>query len=711
MYAVDKEGTEDVYKDAMRRLYQNCDSKRGAEVDIFEEDSIDWKAECGSLPVHLTKIAQQHAFIPRIGELVLWFQYFPDEHFLMQDPKDGFYKFYSFDMKEYHGFPDWCCGVVTQVPTSSQGINSTDFRDILEDPKKNLALNNAGFRVETLPDPNGWNKSASKRYQYVSLRHIRPLSHWQVMLEGINEKRWHPSIKNALTCMTSVSLVKKWRVNGEWPNAMIRCKACYLGSELIVVGDTVRIMPSRKEHLNPETGRKVTDVLVITSIRLNLFDAKDEHVSAESPYLSSRSLITFVGHAYTLDLRRDYTLPSPEDMSQRNEIASITVPTPVDAETVKYLFRPVNTGDYGAWYPLHSPYKRYEISQDRALGRLHEADAVRLWTGLSQIANGTPTKPTLSYDLPGIISARTYATATNNRIPDPTPPNHTTWHWTDTRTQSLGLATVNGQAVAQYDDTRDRSNLAFWRNQLKTIAGVPVAELEKVSGSLRLAGTRGRKPGSKLVNGKIVLPGDDVASSDEDGTDRDLGRRRASTKVHSQMAGAAYASTDDDAMPGDIGAEERRTSNQTSSMDLDRRDDVIDLSQDEDASRSNGTSEDGTSDDDDNNDPQNLLAAFGATPSSKYQAGAARSHDRTASLSQTSSTSQHAQPTSKQKQAKQQQRKPKPLSKAMIMESVETGHDLQLVDDDDDDFAFLDAVPLARGGTEESEGGDYRDDD
>ena len=722
MYAVDKEGTEDVFKDAIRRTYQNRDSKRGTEIDVMEDYSIDWKAERECLAVHHTKLAQQHSFIPRIGELVLWFQYFPDEHYLMQDPKDGSHKFYSFHMKEYHGFPDWRCGVVTQVPTSSQGTDSTDFRDILEEAKKSHAFNNAGFRIETLPDPNGWDKSMSKQYQYLSLRHIRPLSHWQFMLQGENEKRWHPSIKYGLTCMTSVSLVEKWRVNGEWPNAIIRCKACYLGSELIMVGDTVRIMPSRKENLKSKTSVKVTDVLVVTSIRLKLLNARDEHVSPDSPYLSSRSLITFVGHAYTLDIRRDYNLPPPGAYSESNQIHSITVPTPVDPETVKFLFRPVNTGDYGALYPLHRPYQRYEVSQDRVLGRLYEADAVRLWTGLSQIATGAPTKPTLSYDLPGILSARTYATATNNRIPDPTPPNHTTWHWTDTRTQSLGLATVNGQAVAQYDDTRDRENLKTWRADLRKIAGAPDVDGEKPTGVRSQGSTRGRKPGAKVVNGKIVYPDDDIAGSDEepDAIDR-LGRRRAGTKVHSQMAGAAYASTDDDALPGET----------ASDMDLDKPREVIDLEQDEHGSESStnrsgdGASEDRSSgDDDDDQDPQNLLATFGATPTSRYRDGlsniaaplrsdnrpeTARSHKSTASPSRPSSSSKHAS-----KQARQQPRQSQPLSKAMIMESVEAGDDLHLVDDDgdsDDDLTFLKTVPLARGGTEESEGGDYRDDD
>ena len=132
--------------------------------------------------------------------------------------------------------------MVTAVPSTSVQNGPIDFADLLDVPEKKTALNTAGFRLETLPDPNDpLNKGVSKQYKYVPLRNIRPLSHWQTVLRGIDEKKLHSSIKSAFTCMTSISLVEKFKATGQWPEASIHCKAMYIGSELVTVGDTVRL--------------------------------------------------------------------------------------------------------------------------------------------------------------------------------------------------------------------------------------------------------------------------------------------------------------------------------------------------------------------------------------------------------------------------------------------------------------------------------------
>jgi hypothetical protein len=75
-YPIDEEGTRDVYKECVQRLHKNKDSRNGIKDDILEEDSIDHKAELEPLRDYFTRIEQQHSFIPRIGELVLWCNYF-----------------------------------------------------------------------------------------------------------------------------------------------------------------------------------------------------------------------------------------------------------------------------------------------------------------------------------------------------------------------------------------------------------------------------------------------------------------------------------------------------------------------------------------------------------------------------------------------------------------------------------------------------------
>jgi Transcription-silencing protein Clr2/Transcription-silencing protein, cryptic loci regulator Clr2 len=418
-YARDEEGTEDVYKPFVKRLEGARNSIRGTDDDIREPNSIDWRAEhehgeygTDTLLTHITQIEQQHSFVPRVGELVLWCPHFLDSHYLMFDCATSEYKYHSFSDKRFHGHPTWRAGVVTEVPSAITQNGPVDFPDILHDPDKRTSLNTAGFRVETMPDPNDpLNKSGSKQYKFVPLRNIRPLSQWQSILRGIPEKKLHASIKNALTCMTSVSLVEKFKAVGHWPSASIFCKGLFLGSELIIVGDTVR--------LASEKSTKCTDVLVIESIRLNLEDMEQDHILPKHPLLCSKSSITLVGTAYTLDRNRSYEMSAPDRMID-DDLEQVVIPTPVSREVVKVIFHPVGSAEYGPWYRLHAQTQKYQVSHEQVLGRLYEAEAVRLWTGLRQenARSGESTKaPSLDFDVSGIMSARRYAACADERLP------------------------------------------------------------------------------------------------------------------------------------------------------------------------------------------------------------------------------------------------------------------------------------------------------
>lgn len=620
----------------------------------------------------------------------------------MRDPATGEFKFYSFDQKCFHGFPMWRGGVVTQVPTSTHGDDAIDFPDILEDPTKGYSLNTSGFRVETLPDPNGFDKSLSKQYKYVSLRHVRPLSHWQLLLRGIPEKRWHPSIKYALTCMTSISLVGKWRVNGEWPNAVIRCKACYLGCELVTVGETIRIAPSprQKNTINGSTKQivPVTDCLVVTDIRLNLEGIKEDHVPPVSPYLASRSFITFVGQAFSLDPQQDYRLLLPDSLALDGNAIPNGGPNALDPETVKSLFRPVGTCEYGNWYPLHAPNQRYEVSFDRVLGRLYEADAVRLWTGLAstKVRKGhldqqkSARKPTIDFDVFGIYSGRAYATATDERLPEPNPADTSSikWHWTDTRTQGLCLATVNGYDVAQYDEVRDPKTLSSWRAQLKVVDGGPLPEFEKDTG-LKFLGKRGRKPGSRLINGRVVGP-DELATAEGEMESESVSptrgaRIKSRTLSTSQMAGAALVETDDDMLEEISDSEPEIESEEpvqdeptTTTTMLDNRPPTTQkpISISSRSSRESSVSSSGPK-------RRRLLLPRPEADKEGRAEGPHRTKEEIMTSVETSGEFDHDVPSSSSSSSDDEE-------------------------DDEDEYAFLTKIPLARGGTEESSGGDYK---
>jgi ATP-binding cassette subfamily D (ALD) long-chain fatty acid import protein len=341
--------------------------------------------------------------------------------------------------------------------------------------------------------------------------------------------------------MTSISLLEKWWFDGAWPNASIRCKGVFIGAELITVGDTVRIAPEATSTTKP---RKCTDVLVVESIRLNLLDIKPEHVSPESPLLSSRSSITLVGKAYTIDIHRHYKLQG------KVQGANMTVlPPPVPKDEIKTIFRPVGSSEYGSWYHLHDPAKRFEVSYDEVLGRLYEAAAVQLWTGMLQGEAAKDLKhsirPRLDYDMPAIEEGRRYATQADLRLEEATE-GQISWFWADTRAEALDIETINGLEVTKYHDIRDKQTLEAWRTQLRILNGHPIpTDLFKFTSNFPElpGGTRGRKPGSKVVNGRVIMPG--APGYDEAVADHS---EIQSTPKHksSQLAGAALVSTDDE---------------------------------------------------------------------------------------------------------------------------------------------------------------------
>ena len=690
IYPVDEEGTRDVYKECIQNLYKNRESRKGIKDDIIEEDSFDHEAEHEALTNYLTRIEQQHSFIPRLGELVLWCNYFLDDHYLLKDTETNQLKFYSFADKAFHGFPDWRAGVVTAVPDSAALDGRVDFQDILDLPTKKTNTNSSGFRVETIPDPNSCDKSASKQYRYLPLRNIRPLAHWQHVLYGYPKKRTHPSIYHALTLMTSISLLSKFEFTGEWPNGSVHCKGVYIGSELITTGDVVRIFapPERKDDL-------AQYVLIISSIRMNLLGIRDSYPEAQSPLLSSQTNVTLIGSAY-------YRWPSGHAKSDRNFNDTFD---PVDLETAKHLFRPAGTNDYGPWYPMHSSRHRYEVSHDQVSGRLHEPCAVKMWTGHGQYkteAGQDPEAPNFDFDVPGILAGRRYATQTDQRIPDPPldTPDHIMWQLADYRAQCLAIATSNGLEVGPYDPIRTKKTLARWRNVLKVCRGDFSAAKELV-----ISHQRGRPAGTRVVDGKVV----EVDEADAVVDDRDfgyVGKRRGrppGTKIidgklvyprGSQSQGMRSAAREET---------ESEVSASTASGDEDlEMIEINDLA----SNRLGGL--DGSTSFREHNSPQRLgddsEQEDDTMDDGKLLAGFRRPSSKTTDPNEDKITN----PTSKPSTSTTTSRFP--LTKEQIMRTTETGN---FADDEDEDLSsdeeewWKEPLPPARGGTEESEGGDY----
>ena len=546
----DEEGTPDIYKTLIQLLYRHRESKKLIDEDIEEKSSLDWRAEHNDkygdsfkiLSSHLTYVLLQHSFVPRIGELVLWCSHHPDDVDIVYNPQVGGYQFYSSERQSFHGFPRWRGGVVTQCPSTDESI---DFPDVLCVVNRKDSLNRAGFRVEISPDPNDdVDKSASKQYKYIPLRQIRPLNQWQSILRGIPENKLDSSIRYALTCTVSVSLLEKYRFTGKWPAASIFCKGIYIGAELLIEGDAVKILPPPEAA--SARSSECTDVLVISDIRLHLLDIEPEHTNNRSPHICGRSSITLVGKAYTLDPFRGYN-PMPAASTPKS------IPQPIPIEIIKHTLPTVGAAAYGDWYALHAPTQKYEISFDRVLGRLYESGAMGMWTGTLSSKRASKVPPSLSSDLPSVLAARRYGTLTDDRIPE-APSGTIRWYWADTRVQALSLETVNGLEVGAYDKVRDLRTLQAWRARCKIMDGLYTPEDLKDS---MLARQKGRLRGSRVIGGVVVGPDEDSESEEIDPPAKgSFSEAVRSQKGAGGMVGAGAALEEDDDEEDQAAAEE-----------------------------------------------------------------------------------------------------------------------------------------------------------
>jgi hypothetical protein len=426
---VDEEGTHDVYKELVHKLQ----TLNILDVEVKEPWSMDWRAERAELRRHLTRISMQYSFIPRVGELVLWCRDLQGE--ILFNPATDRFEQFDRKNKKYLGPPDWLTGVVTQVPEES--ISLRDIVEHRETNKKNV-LNMSGFRVETLPDPNSAQKDLSSVYKYVPLCQIRPLNYWDILLQNVPNEDFHESIENALTVMSSFSLLDKYRFKGEWPNAWVYARGIYLGAELLTVGDGVRLMP--RAPVNPGDPDEVTDVLVISSIRLRLSSC-DADLS--SPQLCKEAAPRIFGKAYTTSPRCAYLDPQAGGV-------------PVEFQDVEVIdaFQSTGMRPYGPWYRLHAKGTEIEISINQILGRVYESDYMDLVFG----------HRAFGLDYGGILGSRDFSRQQDDRIAE-----GKEWFCGDSRVETLAVETLNGIEVGPHDDARD---MVMWRATLRVIEGV-----------------------------------------------------------------------------------------------------------------------------------------------------------------------------------------------------------------------------------------------
>ncbi|EAU37582.1 conserved hypothetical protein [Aspergillus terreus NIH2624] len=423
----DSEGTPDVFKMATLRL-----KARGTlDEPITEPESMDWRAERSGLEETLERTGLQPAFIPRAGEIVLYTLSFDGE--LLWNAERSCVEVFNPAQNQWLGRPEWRAGVVGQIP-----VEETVLQDIVDTAPKAAPVNYSGFRVETLPDPNASDKSYSLQYHYLYLKCIKPFNAYEYFLQGVARADLHPSIEYALTLSSSFSLLGKHRFKGTWPNASIHCRGIFIGAELLLVGDAVRLKPTF-DYPEERSYCAVMDVMVIDEVWLELVHCNDDPKAAQ---LAEQYRVRIAGKIYTNNYKRARSVLG----------MGAGLPDPLGADEVVDVFQSIGMSGYGDWYRMWSG-QTVEVSQDMVVGRCYEPEAMQLLFGSRH----------LGLDLAGVLKGRAYSRQADARIAE-----GKDWFWGDFRTQTLAIDTLNGEDVGHYSETRD---VKMWRANLRVIDG------------------------------------------------------------------------------------------------------------------------------------------------------------------------------------------------------------------------------------------------
>ena len=457
---VDDEGVPDIYESMIDKL-KAAGREDSVDVPIEERMSPDWRTGNAMSKALLEQLRQLPRYVPRPGEVVLFVRSLKDGEAITWDKSTRTFRLLEQTSGTWLAQARWEAGVVTQM--AKEAISD---RDLITDEDKEQAVNQSGFRVEPLSEPGSTQKPFSKQHKYVPLHAIRPFCLWKECLNGVPQEEWHPTVKNALTVSSSFCVIGRHRFKGVWPNATVFARGVYIGPELIVVGDTVRLTPRKSE----QRADNVTDIMVVTAIRLRFvkMDMEDDGMSPVPARLPYQTCLHFSGRVYTLDPTRSFDGVGKVPIDPHSGI----IPTGLSA--------------FGQWYHYLDPKKpsgRVELPYTRILGRCFEDVAPKAWFGdrpdmpPSSSFQAVNTKPAivraddnteLTRGLQGTIEARNYSLQNDKRIKSQ---EGKTWFWADTRVEQLDLHEVNNRDVGGKSTERSKAQLTKWRAALKAIDG------------------------------------------------------------------------------------------------------------------------------------------------------------------------------------------------------------------------------------------------
>lgn len=220
---------------------------------------------------YLVLASQLPSFAPRRGEIVL----FHNCHWPIRfNPSKMSFRVYCHHSKSFTSItPQWKAGVIIKDPERevrfSEAFNPHVDRVKMEE-------NGGSFHIRTIGETTSGICQIDGDTQFVPLCNIKPFSYWQIFLSGLHSKDFHPSIYHAMTLMTSLNVVGESTVSGTWPNAAVSCNGLYIGPELLVKGDIVRLAPRPLDPTGSSTKIPVTDIMVIEDIKVMLKDCEPD---------------------------------------------------------------------------------------------------------------------------------------------------------------------------------------------------------------------------------------------------------------------------------------------------------------------------------------------------------------------------------------------------------------------------------------------------
>ncbi|MCJ1467372.1 hypothetical protein MMC07_005996 [Pseudocyphellaria aurata] len=394
----------------------SCYLRESVNIDwkIEERHNVDWRGENEMVEEALLLLSKQPSFVPRVGELVLWYDEIDGE--IRQDPSSGHFCVFHPATRAFTSHPQWMGGIVTQTPIPEQPVS---FEDIERETDKEHAVTSSGFRIEWYAGPDARGGHVSNRYTHRPMHHIRPLAFWKEYMAGIPYEDWHPTVENTLAAMATLSTISRYRLKIERPTTRIYSRGCFLGAESLYADDVVRV------SLNPACG--VNDVFRIRAVVMRFENI--ESSEGDSSQENNQSIyIELHGSAFSLDHRRSDT---------HQPVKSVDLP-------------PVMRG-YGPWFHVGHSSDIVTLDHSQILGRLYEKQAMELWSPRCR-------STLLDMGCAGVLEAREDAKKRDCRTKPPEG-----FYVADSRAEALNLTTFNGINVGAPDAGPDPK---LWRDFL-----------------------------------------------------------------------------------------------------------------------------------------------------------------------------------------------------------------------------------------------------